>query len=135
MPLPENHPVGSERTLFTSTNSIATTPQACAVIAPFSGRLARVAGVAHGAFTGDCSIAVAIIPAVAAGTAPGAGTAISGSPMTLTAANSAAGTSTSMVPGTRTAITEGDLVVFTPSGSTGTTIGGTFSASFRKGGA
>jgi hypothetical protein len=134
MPLPNVYPLG-QRTLSASTNSIASTPLRAVVIAPFTGRLVGLSGVAHGTFTSNCSVAVAIVPAVDAGTAPGSGTAVSGSPMTLTAANSAAGTSASLNPGAFTYVTEGDLVVFTPSGSTGTTIGGTFSATFRKGGA
>ena len=71
-------------------------------------------------------MAVAIIAAVAGGTAPGSGTAITGSPLVLTASNSAAGTSASMTPTGANVANEGDLVTFTPSGSTGTTIGGTF---------
>lgn len=127
MALPENHPI-DEQTLSTSTNSIASTPLAAVIRASFRGRVKRFGAVSHGAFTTDCSIAVAIITAVAGGTAPGSGTAVSGSPMTLTASNSAAGTSTSMVPSADTFVNEGDLIAFTPSGSTGTTIGGTFSA-------
>ena len=127
MPLPVVHPT-HERTVSAVSYSIATSPRACCVVAPFTGRLDRLGGVSHGAFTTDCSVAVAIITAVAGGVAPGSGTAVSGSPMTLTAANSAAGTSVAFVPGARTAVNEGDLIVFTPSGSTGTNIGGTFSA-------
>lgn len=128
MALPINHPI-DEQTLSTCTNSIATTPLACVIRVPFRGQISRFGAVSHGAFTTDCSIAVAIIsPATAAGAAPGAGTAVSGSPMTLTASNSAAGTNTSMTPTASTFVNEGDLIVFTPSGSTGATIGGTFSA-------
>ena len=131
MPLPVNHPI-HERTLYTSTNSIASTPLAAVIRVPYAGRLDRIGGVSHGAFTTDCSVAVAIIASVAGGTAPGGGTAVSGSPMTLTASNSAAGTSTLLVPGARTPLNEGDLIVFTPSGSTGTNIGATFSASLAR---
>jgi hypothetical protein len=127
MALPVNHPI-DEQTLSCSTNSIASTPLAAAVRAPFRGVISRFGAVSHGAFTTNCSIAVAIITPVADGTAPGSGTAVSGSPMTLAATNSAAGTSTSMVPSAVTVVNEGDLIVFTPSGSTGTTIGATFSA-------
>jgi hypothetical protein len=125
------HPL-HERTAKTSTRSIATTPLACAVPAPFAGRIDRLAAVSHGAITTDCSVAVSIIPAVAGGIAPGSGTAVSGSPMILTASNSAAGTSTSLVPTSTTYVGEGDLIVFTPSGSTGATIGGTFSATIGR---
>lgn len=131
MSYPVNHSI-AERTVSAVSFSIASTPLACAVIAPFSGRLDRLAGVSHGTFTANCSVAIAIIPAVAGGVAPGAGVAVSGSPMTLTASNSAAGTGVALVPGARTFVNEGDLIVFTPSGSTGTTIGGTFSATIAR---
>lgn len=130
MALPVNHPL-DEQTLCTSTNSIASTPLACAVRAPYRGRITSIGAVAHGGFTTNCSVAVVIITPVADGTAPGAGTAVTGSPMTLAATNSAAGTSTSMTPTGANIVNEGDLIVFTPSGSTGTTIGGTFTATIQ----
>lgn len=128
--VPSNHPL-YEDWLSTSTQSIATTPLACAIAAPFRGRIVGLRGVSHGAFTTDCSVAVAIIISPVAGIAPGAGTAVTGSPMVLTAANSAAGTTVSMTPTGANFVNEGDLIVFTPSGSTGTTIGGTFFAALR----
>jgi len=127
MALPNNHPL-FEIHVDTTTNSIATTPLACAVVSPIRGKIVKVTAVAHGAFTTDCSVAVAIITAPAAGVAPGSGTAVGGSPMTLDDTNSAAGTTTSMVPTSANFVNEGDIIVFTPSGSTGTTIGGTFAA-------
>lgn len=126
MALPSPHPMLQERFLHTSTNSIASTPLAAAIRAPYRCRITLVTGVAHGGFTTDCSVAVAIVPVVAGGSAPGAGTAVTGSPLVLTASNSAAGTSATMVPSAANIANEGDLVTFTPSGSTGTTIGGTF---------
>jgi len=128
MALPNSHPMLFERVVQTSTNSIASTPLACVAVAPFRGRIVKLGAVSHGIFTTDCSIAIAIITAVAGGTAPTAGTAVTGSPMTLTASNSATGTSTSIVPTAANIVNEGDLIMFTPSGSTGTTIGGTFYA-------
>ena len=126
MAYPSPHPMLQERYLHTSTNSIASTPLAAVIRAPFRGKITLVTGVSHGAFTTDCSVAVAIVPVVAGGTAPGAGTAVTGSPLVLTASNSAAGTSNTMVPTAANVVNEGDLISFTPSGSTGTTIGGTF---------
>lgn len=128
MALPILHPI-DEQTFSCSTNSIASTPLAAVLRVPYRGLIMRLGAVSHGAFTTDCSVAVAVIASVAGGTAPGAGTTLSGSPMTLTASNSAAGTSTSMIPTAQTVVNEGDLVMFTPSGSTGTTIGATFSVS------
>jgi hypothetical protein len=117
-----------ERTVHTSTNSIASTPLACVARAPFRGKIVKLGGVSHGIFTTDCSVAVAIITSVAGGTAPTGGTAVTGSPMVLTAANSAAGTSITMILTGANIVNEDDLIMFTPSGSTGTTIGGTFYA-------
>ncbi len=128
MALPGTHPMLQERVLQSSTNSIASTPLACVLRVPFRCKVNLVSGVSHGAFTTDCSVAVAIIASVAGGTAPGAGTAITGSPLVLTASNSAAGTSATMTPTAANIANEGDLISFTPSGSTGTTIGGTFYA-------
>jgi hypothetical protein len=132
MALPNNYPLYQD-TLSTTTNSIASTPLACAIRAPYRGVIDRIGAVSHGAFTTNCSIAVAIITSPAAGAAPGSGTAVTGSPMTLTASNSAAGTQTSMVPTGANVVNEGDIIVFTPSGSTGTTIGGTFTITLRAG--
>lgn len=126
MALTLNHPLLKEQTISSSTNSIASTPLACVTRAPFRGKIVLITGVSHGAFATDCSVALAIIPAVAGGTAPGGGTAITGSPLVLTASNSAAGTSNTMVPSGANFVNEGDLIMATPSGSTGTTIGGTF---------
>jgi hypothetical protein len=132
MALPSLHPLLHEQTFSTSTNSIASTPLACVTRAAFSGKVVKVTGVSHGIFTTDCSVAVAIIPSVAGGTAPGGGTAISGSPLVLTAASSAAGTSNVFVPTAETFVNEGDLIMFTPSGSTGTTIGGNFAVIIKS---
>jgi len=131
MALPNTHPL-SEETVSTSTNSIASTPLACVARAPFRGKIIKLGGVSHGIFTTDCSVAIAIIPSVAGGTAPGGGTAVTGSPLVLTASNSATGTSNSMVPSGANLVNEDDLIMFTPSGSTGTTIGGTFYAVIQR---
>lgn len=128
MALPNPHPMLKEVTVSASTNSIASTPLACVARAPFRGKIVKAGGVSHGIFTTDCSVAVAIIPVVAGGTAPGSGTAVTGSPLVLTASNSATGTSNSFIPTGANLVNEDDLIIFTPSGSTGTTIGGTFYA-------
>jgi hypothetical protein len=126
MAYPNTHPQLQEFFLSTTTNSIASTPLACLVRAPKRCKITMISAVSHGIFTTDCSVALAIIPVAAGGAAPGAGTAITGSPLVITAANSAAGTSASMVPTAANIANEGDLIMFTPSGSTGTTIGATF---------
>lgn len=127
MALPNNHTF-IERAVSCSTNSIGATPLAACVRAPFRAKIATVTAVSHGTFITDCSIAVAIIVSPAAGAAPGAGTAVTGGAMTLTASNSAAGTTISSTPTALNFVNEGDIISFTPSGSTGTTIGATFTA-------
>jgi hypothetical protein len=131
MALPTPHPTLKEQTFSCSTQSMGATPLAAVIRAPFRGKIVLLGAVAHGTFITDNSVAVAIVPVVAGGTAPGAGTAITGSPMTLTASNSAAGTSASMVPSGANFVNEGDLISFTPSGSTGTTIGATYTATIQ----
>ncbi len=126
------HDMLREEIAYTRTGSIASTPLACVTFAPFTGNLIRAGAVAHGSFTGDCSIAVAIIKQAAPGVAPGAGTAVDGSPIVLTASNSAAGTSAFIEPQSSNYVTEGDLIKFTPSGATGTTIGATCFATITK---
>jgi hypothetical protein len=132
MALPTLHPTLKEQTFTTATQSMGATPLPAIIRAPFRGKIVLIGAVAHGTFVTDNSVAVAIVPAVAGGTAPGAGTAITGSPLVLTAANSAAGTSASFVPSGANLVNEGDLISFTPSGSTGTTIGATYSATIQQ---
>lgn len=132
MALPNSYPLLKIEVLSASTQSMGATPLAAVIRAPFRGKITLLAAVAHGTFVTDNSIAVTIVPSVTGGTAPGAGTAVGGSPMTLTASNSAAGTSTSKVPTGANFVNEGDLIVFTPSGSTGTTIGATYSATIQQ---
>lgn len=131
MSLPNNH-TNKEATIHCHTASSAASPIAAVMRAPFAGYVISVAGVVEAAFTTDMSVAVAIIAAVAGGTAPAAGVAMTGSPFTITASNSAIGTSTSLVPTGANFVNEGDLISFTPSGSTGTNIPATFSATIRR---
>lgn len=132
MSLPNTHNILREDQAQTTTNSIAGTPLACVAVAPFNGYITNIRGVAHGSFTTNCSVAVAIILQPAAAAAPGSGTAVTGSPLILNATNSAAGTTASFVPSGANYVNEGDLIMFTPSGSTGTTIGGTFVATIAR---
>ena len=128
MALTVNHPTLKETTVFCHTASSTGTPIAAVARCPFRGKIVKVGGVVEAAFTTDMSVAVALISAPAAGAAPGAGTAITGSPFTITAANSAAGTQGSMIPTGANNCNEDDVILFTPSGSTGTNIPATFYA-------
>ena len=62
MALYVNHPL-DEQTASADTQSIATTPLACVAIAPFRGKIVKISGVAHGAFTTNCSEVVPVVSA------------------------------------------------------------------------
>lgn len=132
MPLPTNHTL-KEVTIHCHTASCGASPIAGVARFPFVGRIIKCGMVAEAAFITDMSVAVAIIPNVAGGTAPGSGTAVTGSPFTVTAANSAAGTTGSMIPSGASAYgNEDDTILFTPSGSTGTNVPATFFATIMR---
>jgi len=132
MALPTAHPL-HEVTIHCHSASVGASPIAAVARVPSKGTIIKVGLVVEAAFTTDMSVAVALIPSVAGGAAPGAGTAVTGSPFTVTAANSAAGTTGTMVPTGANACNEDDTILFTPSGSTGTNVPGTFFAVIRKG--
>lgn len=123
-----NHPTLKEVTVFAHTPSIGSTPIAAITRVPFRGKVVKVGHVANGAWTGTLSHAVAIIASPADAAAPGAGTAITGSPFTQSATNSAAGSTNSFIPTGANAVNEDDLITFTPSGGTASSISGTYYA-------
>jgi hypothetical protein len=131
MALPVAHPL-NEVTVHCHSASVGATPIAAVARVPFKGTITKVGLVVEAAFTTDMSVAVAVIPSVAGGTAPGSGTAVTGSPFTVTAANSAAGTTGTMVPTGANTCNEDDTIIFTPSGSTGSNVPGTFFATIRR---
>jgi hypothetical protein len=129
MALTVNHPTLKEQTVYAHSPSIGTTPIVAVARSPYRGKVVKVGLVMNGAITtANVSTAVNIIPNAADGTAPGAGTAISGSPLVLSFTNSAAGSTNSFVPSSVTAINEDDLITFTPSGATGASVTGTYYA-------
>jgi hypothetical protein len=117
MALTLNHPTLKEQSVFCHTASSATTPIVAAGRLPFRGKVVRCTFMVAAAFTTDMSVAVAIN-----------GTAITGSPMTVTASGSGAGTMGSFVPTGANTFVEDDYITFTPSGSTGTAVPGTAEA-------
>lgn len=123
MALPSPRPLNEAR-LFAQTTSVATTPVAGAVVAPCPGYLHRVFAGAGGTTTGTTTVAVAINGGsdVCSGgltIAAGAGT-LNSAPFLLaqTGANAIY-------------VNEGDYITFTPSGGTGSSIPGAFSAVIR----
>lgn len=131
MALPSNHTL-DEAVVYCHTASCGATPIAAVTRFPFRGKIIKCGSIAEAAFTTDMSVAVAIIPSVAGGTAPGAGTAVTGSPYTVTASNSAAGTTGTMTPTAANTGNEDDTILFTPSGSTGSNVPMTFFAVIKK---
>jgi hypothetical protein len=115
--IPQAHPVLKERTIHCHTASCASTPIAAVMRLPFRGKAVKVGGVVEAAFTTDMSVAVAIN-----------GTAVTGSPFTITASGSAIGTMGTLVPSGANTFNEDDYMTFTPSGSTGSNVPCTFFA-------
>jgi hypothetical protein len=128
MALTVNHPPLKEVVVYAHTPSFGTSPIAAVTRAPFRGKVVKVGFVAGGAWTSTLSHAVNIIASVADGSAPGAGTAITGSPFTQSATSSALGSTNSFVPTAANNVNEDDLISFTPSGATATSMPGTYYA-------
>jgi len=123
-----NHPTLREQTVFAHTPSIGSSPIAAVTRFPFRGKIVKAGHIANGAWTGTLSHAVNIIASVADGSAPGAGTAVTGSPFTQSATNSAAGSTASFIPTGANTGNEDDLITFTPSGATASSVSGTYYA-------
>jgi hypothetical protein len=121
MSLPTPHPF-TEAQIGAHSASIGASAAAAYARVPFRGKLKQVGVVANGVITtADCSIAVAINSI-----------AISGSPFTLPVAGAAAGQLATLVPTADTGVNEDDVISFTPSGASGSSIGGSFFAVVRR---
>lgn len=131
MPLQNNHPL-DEQTVYCHTPSFGSTPIAGVVRAPFRGTIVKVGFVANLAWTGTLTITPSIIPVVADGAAPGSGTAITGGAFTMSATNSAPGSSNSAIPTGANQVNEDDVIRFVPSGATATSGTGTFYAVIQQ---
>lgn len=127
MALPVNHPVNEQR-VNCHTASFGSTPIAGVVTAPFRGKIIKLGCVVDLAFTGTLTVTPSIIPAAADGVAPGAGTAITGGAFTMSATNSASGSTNSIVPTALNLVNEDDIISFVPSGATATNGPATFYA-------
>lgn len=124
MALPLNRPV-HEVSITESTTSIATTPVAAAAVASNAGYIHRVMAGAGGATTGTIAVAVTI----------NGGSDITGGGLTIAAGSGNNGSSVYTFPLTganAVAVSEGDYVVFTPSGGTGASIPGAFTMVIRQ---
>lgn len=131
MPLQNNHPLG-EVVVYAHTPSFGSTPIAGVARAPFRGNVIKVGFIANLAWTGTLTVTPSIIPVVADGAAPGSGTAITGGAFTMSATNSAPGSSNSIVPTGANQVNEDDVIRFVPSGATATSGTGTFYAVIQR---
>jgi hypothetical protein len=123
MALTNNHPTLKEVQVGCHSASIGGTPVAAYTRAPFRGKLVKVVAIADGVITtADCSVAVAIN-----------GTAVTGGTITIPVASAAAGQLASAIPTAANAVNEDDVISFTPSGASGSSIPGTFLAVIQMG--
>lgn len=118
MALPNNHPTLREVQVSCHTASFGSTPIAANVRAPFRGRIVKMGCVVNASFTGTLTVTPSIIPVAADAAAPGAGTAITGGAFTMSATNSASGSSNSIIPTALNLVNEDDIINFVPSGAT-----------------
>lgn len=125
MSLPPNRPPFGDVYLSESTTSIATTPVAATMIAPCSGILRKVWAGANGATTGTTAVKVTISGNASADVAAGALNVPAG------AGGNNQGVELAKVGINLVSVNEGDLITFTPSGGTGATIPGAFTAAIR----
>jgi hypothetical protein len=124
MSLPPKFPF-SDVLLAEGTTSIATTPVAAVLVAPCAGVLRKVYASAGGTTTGTVAVAVSI----------NAGSDVTGGALTIAAGTGArnnGGLDLSKIGTSAVTINEGDVITFTPSGGTGASIPGAFSAVIRK---
>lgn len=119
MALPVNEPV-NETSVYATTTSCATTPVAAISILPVKGRIARTFAVAYGTTTGTIAVAIATTSSA------------SGITSNLTIAAGAGSIGSEDFPTGATTVMEGDVITFTPSGGTGSSIGATFCAVIRR---
>lgn len=116
MALPEHNTLSAD-TLTTYSPSVASTPVAAYIRAPYRSKLLKVTGILRGAITvADSSVAV---------TVNGGSTVVT---LVLVQSGSAAGKTFSAVPASPVYLNEGDVIAFTPSGATGSSIAGDFAA-------
>lgn len=120
MSLPGNHTVNTTY-LTAYSASVGGTPLAVYFRVPFRCRILQVGGVLRGAITtADASVACAV----------NAGTAFT--TLTLTQSGSAAGSSFTQTPASPSYANQDDVVSFTPSGASGSSIACDFMLTIRR---
>lgn len=121
MAVTELHPL-SEAVVHCHSASIGASAAAAYARAPFRGKVVKVGAVTGGVITtADATVATAIN-----------GTAITGGSVTVTVSGAAAGQHFSASPTGANNVNEDDVISFTPSGASGSSIPGTFYAVIRR---
>ncbi len=130
MALVPNRPNNSEVVIAESTTSIATSPIAAYAVVPTAGYVQRCFAAAGGTTTGTITVAIAV----------NGGSDICNSALTIAAGSGARNNPVLELPLVGTAagdtvfVNEGDFISFTPSGGTGSSIGGAFALVIRAAG-
>jgi hypothetical protein len=121
-----SRPKRIEVSLTEGTTSIASSPIAAQVIAPISGVIARVVVAASGTFTGTINVTVSV----------NGGADVTSGNLNLPAQTGSVNGVTWESPVYSVAdgfhVNEGDIIVLTPSGGTGASIGGAFTVVLRN---
>ncbi len=120
MALPTPRPF-ADTALVESTTSIATSPVPASVIAPRAGLIERVMAGAAGATTGTIAVAVSI----------NGGPDITNGNLTIPAGSGGPGSVLEFATLDAAHVNEGDVITFTPSGGTGSNVGGAFALVIR----
>jgi hypothetical protein len=125
MALPSIHPILEEAYLAEGTTSIATTPIPAVMVSPITGIIASVLASAGGTTTGAITVTVTV----------NGGSDVTSGQLQIPAGTGARNNpslSLAKVGVNSVQVQEGDLITFTPSGGTGTSIPGAFSAAIRQ---
>lgn len=123
MALPNVRPV-DEWVVCAATLSIGSTPVPAVCVAPVKGHIVRAGMASNGALTGTTTATV---------TTTGSASDIGSGALSLAAGTAVTAIDTGFgINSTTNLVNEGDTITFTPSGGTGTSIGGNFFAVIRE---
>jgi len=125
MSLPAIHPILEETFLAEGTTSIGASPIPAVIVAPVAGIVSAVLASAGGTTTGTIAVAVSI----------NGGSDITGGLLTIAAGTGARNNPSlglAKVGVHAFAVSEGDVITFTPSGGGGASIPGAFAAIIRQ---
>ena len=123
MTLPNIRPV-NEWTVTCKTASVGTTPAAAWCVAPVKGKIVRTFAVSNGTTTG--TVAVAVTTTASASDIGAGGLSIPAGAGALPVEDFPANAAGNAL------VNEGDVITFTPSGGTGSSIAGYFCAVIRE---